>query len=185
MAEETKTGANEESDNLGQETAGDPSAKEPPQTFTQADIDEAVNKALKEAKEQWKTDLKTQIENAKSEGERLAKMTKEEREKESSRIERENFEKAKAEFEHKSLVAEIKSQLADKKLPVSFAEMLAKDDAETSKAFLENFEKEWNAAHEKALAEKMAGKTPNIGGQNTGGGQSSGFIDIIRENQRL
>lgn len=148
-------------------------------TFTQADIDAAIA----EAKEQWKSGLKEQLENAKSEGEKLAKMTAAEREKEEQRIEREKFEKEKAEFERKSIVAEVKSQLADKGLPPSFAEMIAGENAEASKANIEAFEKAWNGAVEAAVKSKLGGRTPKVGEPSPVGG-SGDFYSIMRENQR-
>ena len=152
----------------------------PEKTFTQADLDAAIA----EAKAEWKAGLKEQLENAKSEGEKLAKMTAAERKAEEERIEREKFEKEKAEFERKSIVAEVTRQLADKGLPVSFAEMVAGADAEQSKANIEAFEKAWNGAVEAAVKSKLGGKTPNIGGVQSNA-ESADFFSVIKENQRI
>ena len=149
-------------------------------TFTQAELDEAIAAA----KAEWKSGLKEQLEHAKSEGEKLAKMTAAERKAEEERIEREKFAKEKAEFERKSIVAEVKSQLADKGLPVTFAEMVAGADAEQSKANIEAFEKAWNGAVEAAVKSKLGGKTPNIGGVQSNA-ESADFFSVIKENQRI
>ncbi len=148
-------------------------------TFTQAELDEAIAAA----KAEWKSGLKQQLEDAKSEGEKLAKMTAAERKAEEERIEREKFAKEKAEFERKSMVAEVKSQLADKGLPVTFAEMVAGADAEQSKANIEAFEKAWNGAVEAAVKSKLGGRTPKVGEPSPVGG-SGDFYSIMRENQR-
>ena len=144
---------------------------EPEKTFTQADID----KAIKEAKEQWKAGLKEQLDSARSEGEKLAKMTAAERKAEEDRIEREKFEKERAEFERKSLIAEVKSQLADKGLPAVLAEMVAGTDAETAKKNIELLGGEWSKAISAAVDERLRASagTPKTG--SDGGRQMSGI----------
>ena len=143
----------------------------PEKTFTQADLDAAIAAA----KEQWKAGLKEQLENAKSEGEKLAKMTAAERKAEEERIEREKFEKERAEFERKSLISEVKSQLADKGLPVSFAEMVAGADAETAKKNIELLGGEWSKAISAAVDERLRASagTPKTGSDS--GRQMSGI----------
>lgn len=120
-------------------------------TFTQADVD----RAIAEAKAEWKLGLKEQLENARSEGEKLAKMTAAERKAEEDRIEREKFEKERAEFERKSLISEVKSQLADKGLPPMLAEMAAGTSAETAKVNIGVIEAEWNKAIAAAVDAKL------------------------------
>ncbi|MDD6483243.1 MAG: DUF4355 domain-containing protein [Clostridiales bacterium] len=149
-------------------------------TFTQKDIDAAVLAA----KEEWKSGLKDKLEKAKSQGEKLAKMTADERKAEEDRIEREKFEREKAEFERKSLISELKSQLADKGLPTAFAPMIAREDAQSSKKAFEIFEEEWAKALNAAVEKRLGGKTPNIGAA-AASETESGFFDIIRKNQRI
>ena len=146
-------------------------APEPEKAFTRADID----KAIAAAKAEWKAGLKEQLDSARSEGEKLAKMTAAERKAEEERIEREKFEKEKAEFERKSLISEVKSQLADKGLPVSFAEMVAGADAETAKKNIELLGGEWSKAISAAVDERLRASagTPKTGSDS--GRQMSGI----------
>lgn len=174
------SGSAAEAGAAGANTDGQETSAAADHILTQADIDAAVEAA----KARWEAELKTQIQTAKDEGAKLAKMTAEERQAEEARIERENFEKEKAEFAHKSLVAEVKTQLADKGLPVTLAEMVAQTDAESAKSFLEALEAEWTKAIEEAVTRRLAGRTPNLGGQTVG--QTTGdFFEIIKENQRF
>ena len=140
-------------------------APETEKAFTQADID----KAIAEAKEQWKAGLKEQLDSARSEGEKLAKMTAAERKAEEDRIEREKFEKERAEFERKSIVAEVTRQLADKGLPVAFAEMVAGADAETAKRNIELLGGEWSKAISAAVDERLRASagTPKTGSDSS------------------
>ena len=130
------------------EPKGEPSA-EPAKTFSQEDIDAATKKAVEEAQKKWKEDA--------DEAARLAKLNKDDRAKEEMRIEREKFEKEKSEFAQKQLVAETANQLLERGLSKNFAERLCGKTAEETKANIDAFEKDFNAAVEKAVTERMKG----------------------------
>ena len=132
------------------EPKGEPSA-EPAKTFSQEDIDAATKKAVEEAQKKWKEDA--------DEAARLAKLNKDDRAKEEMRIEREKFEKEKSEFAQKQLVAETANQLLERGLSKNFAERLCGKTAEETKA---NIEKDFNAAVEKAVTERMKGNPPKF-----------------------
>lgn len=142
------------------EPQGEP-ATEPPKTFSQEDIDEATKKAVEEAQKQWKADA--------DEAARLAKLNKDERAKEEMRIEREKFEKEKSEFAQKQLIAETANQLSERGLSRDFAERLCGKTAEETKANIDAFEKDFNAAVEKAVSERMKGKPPKVDPPNDNG----------------
>ena len=135
------------------EPKGEPSA-EPAKTFSQEDIDAATKKAVEEAQKKWKEDA--------DEAARLAKLNKDERAKEEMRIEREKFEKEKSEFAQKQLVAETANQLLERGLSKNFAERLGGKTAEETKANIDAFEKDFNAAVEKAVTERMKGNPPKF-----------------------
>lgn len=147
---EPSSGPNSEPKN---EPKGEPSA-EPAKTFSQEDIDAAKKKAVEEAQKQWKADA--------DEAARLAKLNKDERAKEEMRIEREKFEKEKSEFAQKQLVAETANQLLERGLSKNFAERLCGKTAEETKANIDAFEKDFNAAVEKAVTERMKGNPPKF-----------------------
>lgn len=142
------------------EPQGEP-ATEPPKTFSQEDIDTATKKAVEEAQKQWKADA--------DEAARLAKLNKDERAKEEMRIEREKFEKEKSEFAQKQLIAETANQLSERGLSKDFAERLCGKTAEETKANIDAFEKDFNAAVEKAVSERMKGKPPKVDPPNDNG----------------
>ena len=135
------------------EPKGEPSA-EPAKTFSQEDIDAATKKAVEEAQKKWKEDA--------DEAARLAKLNKDDRAKEEMRIEREKFEKEKSEFAQKQLVAETANQLLERGLSKNFAERLCGKTAEETKANIDAFEKDFNAAVEKAVTERMKGNPPKF-----------------------
>ena len=97
---------------VNQEPAAEPAEK----MFTQAQLDEIINKRL--AKERAKFD--EQLKNKVSEAERLAKLNEDERAKEEIRIAQENlnnmtaeFNKMKADFERQQLLAQVTKELND------------------------------------------------------------------------
>lgn len=169
---------------------GEGNGKGTEKTYTQADFDKAlqseterrVAEAVKNAQSEWETSLNEKIEDAKNEGARLAKLSAEERRKEEDKAEREKFAREKAEFAHKSLVAETVKQLGEKGLPVGFAEMAAGQNAEAAQENIKLLEAEWNKAIEAEVTKRLTGKAPNVGGANTAAG--GGFFDVIKENQR-
>ena len=127
-------------------------------TFTQAEVDEIINKRL--AREKAK--FNEQLEKSVNEAERLAKLNEEERRQEELRIqqeqfdnERKEFEKMKKQFERTQLLNETQKQLSDRKLPVDFAEMLIGIDADSTKANIDNFEAKWSESHKKAVEDKL------------------------------
>ena len=148
----------------------EPSA-EPAKTFSQEDIDAATKKAVEEAQKKWKEDA--------DEAARLAKLNKDDRAKEEMRIEREKFEKEKSEFAQKQLVAETANQLLERGLSKNFAERLCGKTAEETKANIDAFEKDFNAAVEKAVTERMKGNPPKFNEPDNMGNDPflAGFIN--------
>ncbi len=150
------------------------------ETFTKEEFDRRVDEAVKTARASWDVELGGKLEEAKNEGARLAKLSAEERQKEENRAEREKFEQEKAEFAHKSLVAETVKQLGEKGIPVEFAEMAAGADAETAQANIKMLEKAWKNAVEKAVDEriKASAATPMYGTNSHMSGVEAAFYSM-------
>lgn len=140
--------------------------------FTKADVE----KAIENARKQWAAEQ--------DQAARLAKLSKDERDKEQLRLDREQLDKEKAEFQRKQLVAETAEQLAEKGLSRAFAENICGKDAEETKAKIDILAKDWSANLEKAVDERLKGKPPKqtAGAENSAGGE---FADIIKQNQRI
>lgn len=136
------------------------------QTFMQEQIAAAVNVALA----QYQTSFREQIDNARSEGERLAKMSAEERAAEEERIEHEKFNAERAKLDRERLVYETEKILEKKNLSPDFAEFLAVGNAEQTNANIEKFEKAWNADHQRRFDKQFAGTPP----KSTGGAPDNG-----------
>lgn len=165
-------------------TGADTAKETGTEKFTQADVDRRVQEALKTAKSKWKGEMDVKLEEAKSEGARLAKLSAEERQREEANAEREKFEREKAEFEQKSLIAEAVKQLGEKELPVELSQMVAGKSAEEAQANIKTLEEVWSKAVEKAVNARLRSKAPNVG-DRASTDMGSGFFDVIRQNQRF
>jgi len=127
-------------------------------TFTQSDIDAIIEKRLlRERKEAEK-----RIADAVTEAQKLAKMSADER-MEHERVEREKqLKDRESEITRRELKAEAKAQLADKGLPVEFADALPLTDAESVQTAIEVFDKAFRAAVEKGVNERLKGNPPKV-----------------------
>lgn len=128
-------------------------------------VQQAIHTAVGEAQEKWKllTDDKV------SEAEKLAKMTKEEKVAYIQQKKESDLNAREAELTKRELMAEAKNTLAEKKFPVSLADVLNYSDADSYKKSIEAVEKAFQEAVEVAVEEKLKGGKPPkaVQGQNT------------------
>lgn len=129
-------------------TNEDNSQKENEKLFTQEQLDEILNKKFAK----WKKKQEDEIEEAK----RKEKMTAEELLAE----ERKKFEAERKEFEHMKQVRNVTNILADKGLPVAFADFLVAADEEQTNSRLQVFEKAFNDAVGAAVADRFKKQSP-------------------------
>ncbi|RSJ32893.1 hypothetical protein D8821_10580 [Streptococcus gordonii] len=128
-------------------------------TFTRAEI----GKMLAAERTKWEAEQATALEQAKSEGERLAKLTKDERarEEEAKRIaELEKRERVIAEREMKLAT---QSLLADEGLPQEFLEHVLAPTAEEVKAKITVLRDVFDSEVEKRVNERLVQSAPRRG----------------------
>ena len=117
-------------------------------TFTQAELDKILNKKFA----QWQK----KTEEAKAEPERKAKLTEAEKLAE----ERKEFEAMKKLFEYEQRVNSTSKVLASNNLPIEFADFLIAENDEATTQRVDLFKNAFNDALEKAVNERLRGKTP-------------------------
>lgn len=140
-------------------------------TFTQEEVNEMIAKRLAretkkiEAEKEKAMQLKLKAEL--EESEKLAKMSEAERVKAQAEKERKQFEEERRlhleerkQFEEEKMLRLTMEALEDKKLPGSFAKFLKVDNADDIMDNISVFEKGFNEAVEKAVAERLRGKSP-------------------------
>ena len=140
-------------------------------TFTQEEVDAILEKRLAreikkiEAEKQkaMELELKAELEEA----EKLAKMSEAERVKAKAEKERVKFEKERKKFEEEMrafnqerMLNTTMTTLSEKNLPVEFASFLRADNAEQIMENIAIFGKHFNESVEKAVTERLRGKTP-------------------------
>lgn len=94
------------------------------QSKLDSEADKRVQKALDKAKADFEQKLQEQVEAAKSEGEKLAKMTAAEKAEAAQKAKEDALKKREADLNRRELAANVKDVLADKGLPADLAESL-------------------------------------------------------------
>lgn len=136
----------------------------------QSELDALINKANQKAIENARKDLFTEeqvqemVQAEMKKQKEYADLSEDERELREFEEQKSKFEQQREEFEYEKLLTEVKSDLVDRGLPVSFAEVLAiKGDNEKSFEMVKTFETEWNQALAEQRKDQFKQTTPGIG----------------------
>ena len=131
--------------------------------FSQSELDSIIEKRLGKEKAKWEKKIKEEADEAA----RMAQMSEAEKQEAlfTKRVqefeEREAaFNEAQAALQREKMLNETNKQLSERGLPLNFAEHIMADTAEDTLANIEAFEKEWQAAINKAVDSKLRGSTP-------------------------
>jgi len=133
------------------------------QQMVQKESDRRVSEALKKREQKLREEMEEKIRQEREEAERLAQLSEKEKEKEMLEKQKKEIEKRERELKHKELLSDTKDILYEKGIPTKFADVLVKDDAETTHKAINEFEQEWRDAIEKAVEERLRGRTPRAG----------------------
>ena len=139
-------------DNIDTEEVPAEPQKKAEKLFTQSELNEIIEKRLNKEKNKWKQEI--------DQAKRLAEMSAEERAKEEFRLSKEEFAREKAEFERERLLLQTQKELNMIDIPMEFADMLVKEDAESTKEAIDAFASIYNKSVEKGVNKKLKGKTP-------------------------
>jgi len=180
MAEETNTEVVET------ETVDNPETTEADKTFTQDELDHIVQERVKRAVAKAQKDAEDKIKQAQSEGERLAKLTKDERAKEEEAKRLADLEAREKAIAIKELRIETQSLLSDEGLPIEFLDVVMADTAETVKDNIASVRKVFDEAVEKRVNERLTQDKPRRGA--TAGAMTKAEIMAVQnasERQKL
>ena len=134
-------------------------------TFTQAEVNRIVARELEKSRKNHKRDL----DNARSEGERLARMNEDQRAEHERQQREDDYNNRLKELERRELSAEVRSQLIEKGLDPDFTQLIPMDNAETAKAAIDNLHKVFNKAVEKRAQEEVEKRLKQGAGAPTAG----------------
>jgi len=136
------------------------------QEMLQKETDRRVSEAIKKREQTLREEMEEKLKKEREEAERLAKLSEKEKEKELLEKNKKDLERWEKELKRKELLSDTKDILHDKGIPVKFADILVRDDAQNTHEKINDFEKEWQAAIDKAVEERVKGKTPRAGGDH-------------------
>lgn len=120
--------------------------------YTDAEVDEIVNK--KYAK--WKAEQ----EKADSEAKKLAKMNADEKQKYQQDQREKALAEREAELARKEMTAEAKSMLSERDLPTELVKVVDLTDADSVKQSVQEIQDVWQKAVQKGVEERIKGNAP-------------------------
>jgi hypothetical protein len=174
------------------EPAPDPPVEtppEPPKTFTeeevkaqvQAETDRKVTKALETAKAKWLEEEQVKVKQA----EELAKLSEKERLAKELEIQRNEFEQEKSKFQRERLTLQTEKELINENMPPEFAQFIVAETGEQTRANINTVKAIWQAAIEKAVDDKVKGRTPTGNQPPTTGGVTKEQFEKMNYLERL
>lgn len=173
MAEETNTEVVET------ETVDNQETTEADKTFTQDELNHIVQERVQRAVAKAQKDAEDKIKQAQSEGERLAKLTKDERAKEEEAKRLADLEAREKAIAVKELRIETQSLLSDEGLPIEFLDVVMADTAESVKDNIASIRKVFDEAVEKRVNERLTQDKPRRGA--TAGAMSKAEIMAVKD----
>ena len=173
MAEETSTEVVET------ETVDNPETTEADKTFTQDELNHIVQERVQRAVAKAQKDAEDKIKQAQSEGERLAKLTKDERAKEEEAKRLADLEAREKAIAVKELRIETQSLLSDEGLPIEFLDVVMADTAESVKENIASIRKVFDEAVEKRVNERLTQDKPRRGA--TAGAMTKAEILAVKD----
>lgn len=146
-------------------------------------VDKRVDKALKTARSNWKSEFSTKLEEEKKEAERLAKLSQKERENEELTKREKALNDRLKELERRELKADTIKVLNENKLPADFAEFLMGEDDKTTFENIKNFKDSFDKAIEEAVNTRLKGNTPKSTGSQVQTKESTNFAELAQKNR--
>lgn len=142
-------------------------AAEPTQEAKPADVpqekmipESQIEKIINKRYAAWQATKEREIEEARTEAQKLAKMNADEREKHEREKREAMLKEREAEITRRELRATALETLAEKGLPKELADLLPYTDADTTQAAIDSTERVFRAAVEKAVTDRMRGTAP-------------------------
>lgn len=138
-------------------------------------VQQAITTAVSNAQKKWEV----LADDKATEAEKLAKMTKDEKALYLQQKKEKEITDREAAVTRKELMAEAKNTLAEKKLPVSLAEVLNYSDADACNKSIEAIGKAFQEAVEAAVEEKLKGGKPPKAAAGSGNAQLDEIIKAM------
>ena len=132
-------------------------------TFTRAEFGKAIAAEVAKARASWEAEQAEAIEKAKSEGERLAKLTKDERAKEEEAKRIQAIEERERALAIKEMRVATQTLLSEEGLPSEFIDFVIDETAEATKEKIGTLRQIFDKAVEARVDERLTQKAPRKG----------------------
>ena len=132
-------------------------------TFTRAEFGKAIAAEIAKARASWEAEQAEAIEKAKSEGERLAKLTKDERAKEEEAKRIQAIEERERALAIKEMRVATQTLLSEEGLPSEFIDFVIDETAEATKEKIGTLRQIFDKAVESRVDERLTQKAPRKG----------------------
>lgn len=132
-------------------------------TFTRAEFGKAIAAEIAKARASWEAEQAEAIEKAKSEGERLAKLTKDERAKEEEAKRIQAIEERERALAIKEMRVATQTLLSEEGLPSEFIDFVIDETAEATKEKIGTLRAIFDKAVEARVDERLTQKAPRKG----------------------
>lgn len=132
-------------------------------TFTRAEFGKAIAAEIAKARASWEAEQAEAIEKAKSEGERLAKLTKDERAKEEEAKRIQAIEERERALAIKEMRVATQTLLSEEGLPGEFNDFVIDETAEATKEKIGTLRQIFDKAVEARVDERLTQKAPRKG----------------------
>ncbi len=132
-------------------------------TFTRAEFGKAIAAEIAKARASWEAEQAEAIEKAKSEGERLAKLTKDERAKEEEAKRIQAIEERERALAIKEMRVATQTLLSEEGLPGEFIDFAIDETAEATKEKIGTLRQIFDKAVEARVDERLTQKAPRKG----------------------
>lgn len=172
VTEPQPTGGQGEQATINNNTDQNTNTKQP---SGEADINDMVKQAVDKERAKWEQEIEERIKRERDDAANLAKMSEKEKQKELEERQRKADAEERAKLEREKNVFHAERALADKGIPIEFAETLTCKDNEETDANIERFNKMFREAVTKASKENLKGTPPSVGG-SVGSAQSDPFL---------
>lgn len=136
-------------------------------------LDKHASKALNTARVKWETEMVTKLEEAKTEAEKMAQMSADEKLAAKAQKQADELAKREADITTRELRAQSLEALAEKGLPKELIGAVVLSDADTCAKSIEAIETAFGQAVEKAVNEKLLQSADVPGSQNNQQAKSS------------
>ena len=176
-SDDQQSGQNQEEENQQNQTEDD---KQKEKTFTRDDL----AKMIAAEKSKWEKEKEVEIEKQRNEAARLAKLSKDDREKEEEQKRLAKIEEREKNVLRAELRMETIKQLSNEGLPESFVDMVLAEDADQIKENISTVRKSFDNAVEAEVNKRLAQKAPRIGGNSAGTVTKASIMAIKDDDER-